>query len=144
MSLFPVLRATNMRDPFSDFDRLFDAFFTAPRTSENMASNVPRANLLASDDSYTIELASPGFSRSDFNIEVDNNVLSVSVSSSDGDEYTKNLKRREFSYSSFSRSWSLPENANIEGIDATYEAGILTVNVPVIVNKSSTRKIDVG
>ena len=144
MSLFPVLRATSMRDPFSDFDRLFDAFFTAPRTSEKIATSVPRANLLATDDSYTIELAAPGFSRSDFEIEVDNSVLSVSVSSSDGDEYTKNLKRREFNRGSFSRSWSLPENVNVEGIDAIYEAGILTVNVPVIVSKSSTRKIDVG
>ena len=104
----------------------------------------PRANVLSEDSGYTIELAAPGFSRGDFDIEVNDDVLTISVSSEDNKEYTNKLTRREFVYSSFSRSWSLPKGTFVERIEAEYQAGILNVSIPMENKKSPNRKIQVN
>ena len=88
-------------------------------------------------------MAVPGFSRGDFNINVEDNTLTISVSTEDGPEYLDNLKRREFSYSSFTRSWTLPEGSSIENIAADYEAGILKVAIPAESINQTSRQIEV-
>jgi HSP20 family protein len=88
-------------------------------------------------------MAVPGFSRGDFNIVIEDNALTISVSTEDGAEYLSNLKRREFSYSSFTRSWTLPEGSSIENIVADYEAGILKVAIPAESANLISRQIEV-
>ena len=105
---------------------------------------MPRANVSKNDEGYTIELAVPGMSRDDFNISVENNTITVSSavenSQSDvEDTYTS----KEFAYSSFTRSWTLPKGANSGAIGARYNAGILAVHVPVNIEASRRHIIDV-
>ena len=96
------------------------------------SSSVPLANVANNEEGYTIELAAPGFSRDDFNIDVENNVLTITGTAyGSEDEQPENYTNREFSCSSFTRSWNLPEGVNVEGVSANYEAGLLNVTIPV-------------
>jgi len=148
MSLFPVTRMS-IFNPVSDFDRLFDTFLserydhepTRAHVTTNAMSTMPKANILEEKNGYVIELAVPGFSRGDFNLEVNENVLTISVNSEDTKEYTDALKRREYSYTAFTRSWNLPEGVSANMIDAAYSAGILTVNIPV--ETKTVRKLQI-
>jgi HSP20 family protein len=96
-------------------------------------ATLPAVNVMETNDDFTIEVAAPGMKREDFNVELDNNTLTISSSREEkkedkGDDlYT----RREFSYQSFQRSFTLPEN-KIEGekIAARYTDGILYITVP--------------
>jgi len=91
----------------------------------------PRANVLKTSEGYSIELAAPGFSRDEFEIEADNGVLTVKVGTSDTKVYNENLTSQEYSFASFTRSWSLPKEAAVEGIGARYDAGILYISIPM-------------
>ncbi len=147
-SLFPVSRYGNPFDILTSFDDIFDTMIGGMPARNKLTSKmntltVPRANVLKHDKGYTIELAVPGFSRSDFNIAVNDNVLTVSSEVEVGSEYTKELTTQEYSYSAFSRSWTLPANAYLKGIDALYEAGILSVTVPVEAASGKSIQIDV-
>jgi HSP20 family protein len=132
MSLFPTTRMSIL-NPVSDFERLFDTLLHNRPTTVAINSNIltsPKANVLESDIGYTIELAIPGFARSDFSIEV-NNVLTVSADLNlDSEDPEITVKYREYDYSSFVRSWSLPDSVSVNMIDASYSAGILTITVP--------------
>ncbi len=92
---------------------------------------VPRANVIKNENGYSIELAAPGFSRDEFELSVDNNTLTVSVNTEDTPDYEKSVTMREYKFQSFTRSWTLPENSNVEGVTARYDAGILYIDVPV-------------
>ena len=102
----------------------------------------PKANISKDESGYQISMAAPGLSRSDFNIEITDNVLTIS---SENGTRNENSLRREYSYDKFSRSWSLPETANVDSVTADYEAGILKVNIPVEdVTINKTKKIEVN
>lgn len=94
---------------------------------------MPAVNLSENDNNYTIDLAAPGYKKDDFRLKVDNDVLTISAEAknertegSDGREYS----RREYSCSSFTRSFRLPENARDDSISAKYDNGILEINIP--------------
>ena len=132
---------------FGEFDNILDSF-TKPHNKYNVvkyskpAIGLPKANISKDDKGYQVSLAAPGLSRGDFNIEVSDNVLTVST---ENDYKNENSLRQEFSYNKFSRSWSLPENTDFESITAKYEAGILSLNIPteeVIISK--TKRIEVN
>ena len=112
------------------FSNLFDNFMTLNHARDNYMT-VPRANVIKNENGYSIELAAPGFSRDEFELNVDNNTLTVSVSTEDTPEYEKSVTMREYKFESFSRSWNMPDNTNVDGITARYEAGILYIDVPV-------------
>ncbi len=141
-SIFPIGRSNYFNDIDSDLDNLLGAFFGPTRGRRGTTTsftNIPRANIAKNDEDYTIELAVPGMSREDFNISVENNTLTVSsavenVQSDVEDTYTS----KEFSFDSFTRSWTLPKGSSHGSIGARYDAGILTVHVPV--SGEDTRK----
>lgn len=92
---------------------------------------VPSVNITETETDYKIEMAAPGLEKKDFKIEVENKVLVISSEKEvEKKEEDKNYKRREFSYSSFSRSFQLPEDILSDKIDAKYENGILKLSVP--------------
>lgn len=146
MSLFPTTRMSIL-NPISDFERLFDnLLYNRASTQPMNGSSVlmsPKANVLESDVGYTIELAIPGFARSDFNIEVNNNVLTVSADLNLNAESSQEttIKYREYDYSSFARSWTLPDSSSVNMIDAFYNAGILTITIPA--ENKSTKKLQI-
>lgn len=123
-SLFPGL-VNNLLD---------SGVFFGPELLNNaidFSLKVPSANITESESDYKIELAAPGLQKGDFKIELDNNVLTVSSEKEEEKkEEEKDYKRREFSYSSFSRSFQLPENILADKIDAKYENGVLKLSIP--------------
>jgi len=145
--LFPVIRHFNT-DPISTMMRDFDSIIDIAMNDRNIPNHkaqsmttVPRANIVQDDKGYTIEMAAPGFSRDEFDLNIDNHTLSISVNTEDTQEYKGKITSREYSFGSFTRSWTLPESANNEAITARYDAGILYVNVPVDNVKETKRTI---
>ena len=146
MSLFPISFGKVRRYPdfFSSFDHLLDdAIYKPTYQSDNSSNTTPLANVVKSDKGFTIEMAAPGLSRDEFQIDIENNTLSISVSTEDSQSYKDSVTMREYSFASFCRSWSLPENTNPQGISARYDAGILYVSIPVEGTKNSKRSISV-
>ncbi len=134
-----------VRDSFlGEFDSIFNAMKPRSSTVSVYTGQItPRANVSKDERGYQISLAAPGLARGDFNIEVSDNVLTISTEN----DYKKNENslKQEYSYHNFSRSWALPENTSIDNITAEYVAGILNLNIPVenvIIDK--TKKIEVN
>jgi HSP20 family protein len=119
---------------FFDDGRLFPSVFDLETNLFDLDGGsllVPNANIVENEKDFHIELAAPGLDRKDFKVEVDNGVLSISAKKEEEKkEEHKNYKRREFSYNSFSRSFTLPENCHSDKIDAKYENGLLKVTLP--------------
>lgn len=109
-------------------DDFFNDFFT---------NSLPATNVTETKKAYNLELSVPGFEKEDLNIEVDKNVLKISASieskteekTEEKDEDEK-IWRQEFSSSSFSRSFVLPENVDTEKISAKEKSGILKISLP--------------
>ena len=98
---------------------------------ENYNTNVPAVNIKENEKDFELELAVPGRKKEDFQIEVNENVLTISSETkSEENVDNENFTRREFSYTSFKRAFTLPETIDEEHIKATYEDGILTFNLP--------------
>jgi len=98
---------------------------------QSFNTNVPAVNIKETDTSFGIELAAPGKKKEDFNIEIDHNVLTISSEEKTEKQETEGkYTRKEFSYSSFRRAFTLPETVNTESINATYENGVLYVALP--------------
>lgn len=98
---------------------------------ERLQVTTPAVNIKENEKDFELDLSIPGFKREDFNIEIDNDVLTIS-SEIKKDKETKedNFTRREFSVSSFKRAFSLPETVNSDEIKAVYEGGILKLTLP--------------
>ncbi|HMB63507.1 MAG TPA: Hsp20/alpha crystallin family protein [Eudoraea sp.] len=98
---------------------------------ENYGGNVPAVNIKENERDYELELAVPGMNKNDFNVEVDNHVMTISAEARSEDNVTEeNYTRREFSYSSFKRSFTLPETINEDKITASYKDGVLKFTLP--------------
>ncbi|NAS11259.1 Hsp20/alpha crystallin family protein [Poritiphilus flavus] len=98
---------------------------------ETDVNTLPAVNIKANEKEFELELAVPGMKKDDFNIEVDENVLTVSAEKESRDEVSKeNYSRKEFAYTSFKRSFSLPETIDEDKIKASYEDGILKFVLP--------------
>ncbi len=98
---------------------------------ENYGGNVPAVNIKENEKDYELELAVPGMKKDDFNVEVDNNVMTISAEiNSENSVEEKNYTRREFSYTSFKRAFTLPETIDEDKIKASYEEGILRFTLP--------------
>ena len=113
----------------SVFDELFNSL---PSTSANeVRSTKVAVNISENENGYNLEFNVPGRNKEDFKINVDKGLLTISYEKKEETE-TKDVKvlRKEFSFQSFTRSFSLDEKINAEGIEAKYENGILKVLLP--------------
>ena len=94
-------------------------------------NHVPAVNIKENEKGFELDLAVPGYKKEDFNVEVDNDILSISTElKSENEKKEDDYTRREFSYTSFKRSFSLPETINGSKIVAHYEGGILSLTLP--------------
>lgn len=115
-------------------DRFFDGelFDWNNRNFSKTNTTLPSINIKESAEGFKVEVAAPGFDKNDFKLELNNNLLTISSEkkveneTKEGEQFT----RREFSYQSFSRSFTLPQIADGEKIGASYENGILVVSIP--------------
>lgn len=96
----------------------------------NYENNLPSVNLIESKDDYIIEISAPGYEKKDFNIELDNFNLSISVNKEDTMNEDVQFIKREYSYNSFKRTFKLAKYSNTDKIKASYENGILKLNIP--------------
>jgi len=118
----------------SMFDRLFegDLFDWSNRNFSLTNTTLPSVNIKENADAFTVEVAAPGFEKGDFKLQLNHDVLTISSEkqveneTKEGEQFTK----REFSYQSFSRSFTLPHTADGDKIEAAYDNGILKVSIP--------------
>jgi HSP20 family protein len=117
------------------FDGLLNDFFNEiPAVGKNLreqAFGFPPVNITETTNSYELEVAAPGMEKTDFALKLDNNLLSISAEKKEEtkDENIKSI-RREFSYRSFKRSFTLDEKIDAANIAAKYENGVLKVSLP--------------
>jgi HSP20 family protein len=119
----------------SNWPSLIDEFFNdsyLPRFFDwETGQNMPAVNITEGKEDYKIDVAAPGLNKEDFKISLDNNVLSISSEKEVKNESKEeNVLRKEFSYSSFCRTFTLPETVNGDKIKATHNDGILSIVVP--------------
>jgi HSP20 family protein len=130
MSLIKLNNGTKEGNVTRGFNDLFESMFQDTFMSDRLMSKVPAVNISESEGHYHIEMAAPGLKKEDFKIKLDRNLLTVSAEQQHHQEESDKLyNKREFSYSSFVRSFALPETADDAGIEATYADGILTIAV---------------
>lgn len=108
-----------------DSDRFFDADWM------KRMQVVPAVNVLEKEKAFEIEMAAPGLEKKDFNITVDNGVLTISCEKeAEKEDKEKNYTRREYSYTNFARSFTLPDSVKSDEISAKYEDGVLRLILP--------------
>lgn len=128
-----LVRFSNNQVP-SLFDRFIegDLFDWSNRNYSLTNTTLPSVNIKENNDAFVVDVAAPDFDKNDFKLELNNDLLTISsekkveTETKEGEQFTK----REFSYQSFSRSFTLPQTANVEGIVANYENDILRVTIP--------------
>ncbi len=129
----------NTSNPIANFptwsswiDEIFNRDLPAVFTSNfNTGLSLPKVNIKETPDAYFVDMAVPGLKKSDFKIDLENQILSISTEIKDeNDNGYENYTRREFGYASFKRSFNLPESINESQISAKYTDGILSIHLP--------------
>jgi len=119
---------TNALNP--GFNDIFESVFNDTFFSDRMISRVPAVNISETQDHYVIEMAAPGLNKEDFKVNLDRNMLTVSVEQKqEQTQENRQYNKREFSYSSFVRSFALPDSADDAQIEAQYTNGMLCIHV---------------
>lgn len=132
----PAKRNGNLLNSFPD---LFNEFFNreflnwGESNFSNTGTTLPAVNIKERKDDFEVEMAAPGMKKEDFKIELDGNLLTISSETSKQVEEKEDERysRREFSYESFQRSFTLPKDVvDAEKIRAVYESGVLRLQIP--------------
>ena len=114
------------------FPSLVDELFNQDmrvRTS-SISSTMPAVNIIEQDTQFLIELAAPGNKKEDFEIEIEDGILSISSSNEEENTSEKEtFTRHEFSYNSFRRSFTIPESVDVSTIEANYNEGVLLIKL---------------
>ena len=140
--MLPTIMRRSFR-PFYMPDLLNDDFL--PVLSRRTTS-VPAVNIRENENSYVLELAVPGIDKKDLKIDINEDVLTItSETKSETEENRDGYSRKEFSYSSFCRSFYIPENTNREKITANCKDGVLVIELPKQEEEKNkiTRKINI-
>lgn len=128
-----LARRTENQFP-SFIDRFFNNELMDWGTSNFSSTNtsLPAVNVKETDDDYFIEVAAPGMTKKDFRINFQNNILTISSERQNENENSNdNYTRKEFSYQSFQRSFTVPGNdVDSDKISASYNDGILNIKLP--------------
>ncbi len=127
--MLPMLRKQfylpNFADDFFCKDVMSNFF------DNQIGASMPAVNIAETKDNFRIEVAAPGLNKEDFKIDLHNNVLSISSEKQDSkEEKNEKVMRREFSYTSFKRSFGLPEMVEQDQIKAIHLNGVLLVEIP--------------
>src|SRR4051794_38672310 len=142
--------ATNALMKPASFPSLFDDFFKPWNEwyhsgSATRTVTVPSVNVAETDQNYSVAVAAPGLKKEDSKIDVAGNMMTISAEKEEEKEEKEGkYNRKEYNYSSFSRSFTLPEEVNREQIQAKYEDGILRLTLPkkVEVKKKAEKQAD--
>ena len=130
------LANSNSNQSFQTWSNWIDDFFNKDLQSVftsnfNTGISLPKVNIKETADAYWVEMAVPGLQKNDFQIDLDNQVLSIAADINTANEEKEiTYTRREYGYSSFKRTFSLPETVDEEQINASYKEGILNIHLP--------------
>lgn len=125
--MLPTITRRSFR-PFYMPNLFDDDFFSG---LNNRTSSMPAVNIREDEKNYFLDLAIPGIDKKDLKIDINEDVLTISSEvKSENEENRDGYKRKEFSYSSFCRSFYIPENADKDKIEAGYKDGVLSVTLP--------------
>ena len=116
---------------FPGISECFDNFFAKDLdVFSKFKATIPSINIKEKDEQFIIEVAIPGLTKDDFDINIDNNILIISSNNQQkNEEKQANYTKREFCFSEFKRSFTLPDTANLDEISANYDNGILTISI---------------
>ncbi len=116
---------------FDDFFKPWNEWFDTGSNLMNRILTVPAVNIVETKDEFKLSFAIPGMKKDDFHIDVDGNMLTISSEKEETREEKENkYTRKEYNYSSFSRSFSLPEDISKDNIQAAYTDGVLHLTLP--------------
>ena len=91
----------------------------------------PAINIKENENAYELELAVPGYNQEDFKVDIEKGLMTIKAEvKAEKEEQKANYSRKEFSYKSFERSFSVPENIEEDAILAKYDNGVLTFTLP--------------
>ena len=119
---------------------------------DDVKYGVPPVNISEYKEGFEITMAAPGYQKTDFAANVDGNTLIISVDKNTENQGNENevtketeqyIYRQEFSFNSFSRSFTLPEGVDTEKIQGSYENGILTVSIPKLPEEVTKKSIEI-
>ncbi len=116
---------------FDDFFKPWNEWFDTSSSLLNRTLTVPAVNIVETKDYFNLSFAIPGMKKDDFHIDMDGNMLSVSCEKEESKEEREHkYTRKEYNYSTFNRSFSLPEDVIKDKIQATYTDGVLHLTLP--------------
>ena len=131
------------------FSSFWDNFFV-PRTRDifdfsnfsSMDTTSPAVNIKETKDDFQVDVAVPGMKKKDFKIELNDNLLMISSENeNEKEEKDGDFTRKEFSYHSFQRSFTLPESIKAEKISAGYDDGVLSIVIPKKEEEEKSKKL---
>ncbi|HVM88797.1 MAG TPA: Hsp20/alpha crystallin family protein [Puia sp.] len=124
---------------FDDFFRPWNEWFDNNGLVARTLT-IPAVNISEDKNGFNVSVAVPGMKKEDFNIDVNGNLITISCEKEEKkEEKEADYTRKEYNYSSFSRSFTLPDEINKEKIDARYEDGLLKLSLP---KKEEAKKLD--
>ncbi|PKP48118.1 MAG: heat-shock protein Hsp20 [Bacteroidetes bacterium HGW-Bacteroidetes-11] len=128
--MLPILKKDRTFFP-SIVDEFFGRDFLPNLFEFQTGINMPSVNIVEGKNDFRIEVAAPGLQKDDFKINLDNNVLTISSEKEEKqEEKDERYMRREFSYTSFRRSFSLPQTVEADKISANHNNGVLSISIP--------------
>ncbi|MBX2942909.1 MAG: Hsp20/alpha crystallin family protein [Cyclobacteriaceae bacterium] len=115
----------------TSFSNLIDRFFNDSMQRSGQSTFVPKVDVIEGEKAFELHVEVPGMKKEDFNVEVNDNYLTISGERKFSTEKNeKDYHSIETRYGSFSRSFTLPESVNSDKIDAKYNNGILELTIP--------------
>jgi len=133
-----------LRDLQREVDSIFDQFFGRDSGDDGTSAVwAPRTDLSETDEAFSIQMDVPGLTKDDISINLQNNTLTISGErSSERTEEGEEFVRVERAFGTFHRTFTLPDAVDRENIEAAYDNGVLTINVPKT-EESTRRQIDI-
>jgi len=138
MTLVKFNNKTRNTAPY--FNNVFDSLFSDALNKNHGVNKVPNVNIYEGENEYKIELAAPGLNKEDFKIDLKKDNLSVWAEKKGEQDVQKDYSRKEFNYTSFARSFVLPEGVDSDKISAEYINGILYITIGKLDEAKNTHK----
>jgi HSP20 family protein len=126
-----IRRGETLPSIFNDFFKPWDKWFDTNGGSLSRMLTVPAVNIVENQHNFEISLAAPGMKKDDFQIDIEGNMLTISAETEERKEEKEGKHtRKEFNFTSFARSFTLPDGVMKDKIEATYENGLLKLVLP--------------